>query len=156
MERNRRHRTRNMETQNWELMGTGSREQRTGNRGLGTGNKEQQRTWNCGNREQRTENWEQWAGNREQETRNNRELGNEIELQKMSCMCTNIFLFQTLTDRVSPGPPEPPSKVHFSTDQRPDDVSLYGTPKEELAPLNVTTARYNGPVSLGITKHTAK
>jgi hypothetical protein len=32
--------------------------------------------------------------------------------------------------------------VHFSTDQRTDDVSLYGTPKEELAPLNVTTARY--------------
>ena len=47
------------------------------------------------------------------------------------------------TDRVSPGTTEPLSKVHFST-ERADDVSLYGTPKEEVPPQPTSPmARYS-------------
>ncbi|XP_023333730.1 potassium/sodium hyperpolarization-activated cyclic nucleotide-gated channel 3, partial [Eurytemora carolleeae] len=45
----------------------------------------------------------------------------------------HLLEYQMGTDRVSPGTTEPSSKVHFST-ERADDVSLYGTPKEEVPP----------------------
>ena len=44
---------------------------------------------------------------------------------------------QVCTDLVSPEPGDSTFKVHFSSsaaEPKPDDVSLYGTPKEEVAP----------------------